>query len=371
MNSPNAPAESSQNQVVQLLLNLLLLATVLYCFFLSIELLASSIKLFGKDLATQLFDLTRNPFIALFIGIAATSLMQSSSATTSMVVGMVASGTLAFPLAVPIVMGANIGTSITNTLVSLGHIGNPIEFRRAFAASTVHDMFNLIAVLIFFPLEITFHFLDRFGHNVANLLADAGGIKLGSPLKMIVKPAVHWIIDTVSHNPWVCLVLAMILLFGSITFLTKVLKKLFMGRVDTWFQEKLFNHAYKALILGVGITAMVQSSSITTSLIVPLAGAGILNIHQIFPYTLGANIGTTVTALMASLVTTDPNAVAIALVHLLFNLLGTIVIWPIRRLPIYLAETLAKYSVKNRLVPVLYVGIVFIALPLSIIFLTK
>ncbi len=371
MNSPNAPAESGQNPLLRLILNLLLLALVLYCFFLSIELLASSIKLFGKDLATSLMHLTKNPFVSLFIGIAATSLMQSSSATTSMVVGMVASGTLAFPLAVPIVMGANIGTSITNTLVSLGHIGNPREFQRAFAASTVHDMFNLLAVLIFFPLEIAFGILDKFGHKIAFLLENAGGIKLGSPLKMIVKPAVHFITDTVSHNPWVCLIIAMVLLFSSITLLTKVLKKLFMGRVDTWFQEKLFNHAYKALLLGLGITAMVQSSSITTSLVVPLAGAGILNIQQIFPYTLGANIGTTVTALMASLVTTDANAVAIALVHFLFNLMGTVIIWPIRRVPIFLADLLAKYSVRNRLVPFAYILIVFIVLPLTIIFLTK
>ena len=366
-----------QTQIRQAWLNVLVLLLVLYAFFFSIELLSKSIKLFGEGLAEHLFTLTSNPFVALFIGIGATSLMQSSSATTTMVVGMMASGVLCkdgipcFELAVPIIMGANVGTSVTNTLVSLGHIGHSAEFRRAFAASTVHDMFNLMAVLVFFPLEMLTGFLSSSGVFMVEFIKDVDGLKLLSPLKAIIKPAVSATLQLIDQNPWVGLVLALIVLFLSIGQLTKVLKRLFLGTAETWFQRYLFNNAGKALALGVALTALVQSSSITTSLIVPIAGAGILTLQQIFPYTLGANIGTTVTAIMASLVTQNPAAVSIALVHLLFNICGTVLVWPLRQVPCWMAENLAALSIHNRVIPFAYVLFTFILLPLGVIFLSQ
>lgn len=374
-----APREGASRP--PLWLRLLLLLFVLYAFFVSIELLSGSIKLFGKGLAEYLFTLTSHPMVALFIGIGATSLMQSSSATTSMVVAMVASGALDLSLAVPIVMGANIGTSVTNTLVSMGHIGRSQEFRRAFAASTVHDMFNLLAVAVFFPLEVLTGVFDRIGLAIANSFEGVGGFAMASPLKLAIKPAVHEIQALLksafdadaSWNPvaWFGLLIALVLLFASITQLTRVLKLIFMGSAEGWFQTKLFNHPLKALVLGLVLTALVQSSSITTSLIVPIAGAGLLTIQQIFPYTLGANIGTTVTAILASLATANSAAVAIAMVHLIFNVAGTILVWPVRRFPVFLAESLATAAIRNKFIPVAYILFVFILLPLGVIFLTK
>lgn len=361
--------------------NVLILLLVLYCFFFSIELLAKAIKLFGADLADQLFQFTSNPFVGLFIGVGATSLMQSSSATTSIVVSMVAAGSLPLPLAVPIIMGANIGTSVTNTLVSMGHISRSHEFRRAFAASTVHDMFNLLAVAVFFPLELFTGFFSRAGLLMEGYLEGFGGLKFASPLKAVVKPVVELIQEIVlsfasseaSWNPaaWIQLAIALFTLFFAINQLTKILKKLFMGSAENWFDKHLFNYAYKAMALGLVVTFLVQSSSITTSLIVPMAGAGLLTLEQIFPYTLGANIGTTITAIMAALSTQNPNAIAIALVHLLFNLLGTLMIWPVRKLPVIMANLLAEYSLKSRFIPAVYVLFTFIIIPLGMIFLMK
>lgn len=374
-----APREASGRPPVWL--RVLLLLFILYAFFVSIELLSGSIKLFGKGLAEYLFTLTSHPMVALFIGIGATSLMQSSSATTSMVVAMVASGALDLSLAVPIVMGANIGTSVTNTLVSMGHIGRSQEFRRAFAASTVHDMFNLLAVAVFFPLEVATGIFDMVGLAIADGIEGVKGLSVASPLKMVVKPAVHEIQNMLklvfdadaSWNPvaWLGLLIALVLLFASITQLTRVLKMIFIGSAEGWFQTRLFNHPLKSLALGLVLTALVQSSSITTSLIVPIAGAGLLTIEQIFPYTLGANIGTTVTAILASLATAQPAAVAIAMVHLLFNLSGTLLVWPVRFIPIWLANKLASAAIRNRFIPVAYVLVTFILLPLGVIFLTK
>jgi sodium-dependent phosphate cotransporter len=117
--------------------------------------------MFGSGLAETLIATTTNPLVGLFIGILATSIIQSSSSTTSIVVGLVAGGALNVANAIPIVMGANIGTSVTNLLVSLTQIRRDLEFRRALSAAIVHDFFNILAVIVIFPLQYFTNFLGR------------------------------------------------------------------------------------------------------------------------------------------------------------------------------------------------------------------
>jgi sodium-dependent phosphate cotransporter len=113
-------------------------------------------------------------------------------------------------------------------------------------------------------------------------------------------------------------------------------------------------------------TASVQSSSATTSLLVPLAGTGVLSLRQIFPYTLGANIGTTITAILASLSTGSPAAVTVALAHLSFNILGIAIFYPLRALPIWLAKhagRIASRSKRNSAAAVvIFIALIFIPL---------
>jgi sodium-dependent phosphate cotransporter len=129
--------------------------------------------------------------------------------------------------------------------------------------------------------------------------------------------------------------------------------------------------------VGTIVTMMVQSSSITTSLLVPLAGAGLITLEQAFPITLGANIGTTITALLASLAVSGPNAtlgVEIALVHTLFNVCGTVIIYPIKRirnLPLRAARWLTTAAVKSKKVAIIYVITLFYILPIALIILDK
>jgi sodium-dependent phosphate cotransporter len=143
---------------------------VLYVFLVSVQLLGTGFKMFGGEFSERLIATTSNPFIGLFIGILATSIVQSSSMTTSTVVGFVASGMLSIENAVPIIMGANIGTTVTCAIVSLGHVTRKEEFRRAFAAASVHDFFNVLAVLVLFPLEIATGFLRRSAQALSGLL---------------------------------------------------------------------------------------------------------------------------------------------------------------------------------------------------------
>jgi sodium-dependent phosphate cotransporter len=91
----------------------------------------------------------------------------------------------------------------------------------------------------------------------------------------------------------------------------------------------------------------------------------------VFPYVLGANVGTTVTAILAALVTGEEVAVTVAFAHLLFNITGMALIWPVRRLPIALSSLLAEYTLRSRLVPILYILVTFFVIPLALIYLVR
>jgi sodium-dependent phosphate cotransporter len=335
----------------------------LYTFFVSIGLISTAFKLAGKGFAQTLLQTTADPVIALFIGILATALMQSSSTTTSLVVGLVGGGALTVGNAIPIIMGANIGTSVTNTIVSVGHIKRSGEFKRAFAAASVHDFFNLLAVAILFPLEQVTGILAFCAEEIEIFFVNLGGMTFTSPLKIITKPVVNGFASLVGDYGWILFFIAIALLVSALLGLVKTLRLLVLDRVEAFFSRTIFRTAVHAYVLGIFVTVAVQSSSITTSIVVPLAAAGVLTLEQIFPYTLGANVGTTVTALLASLATGNPAAVTVAFVHLLFNVFGIVIIWPIRRLPLYLSRLLAELTIKSRLVPLIYILLVFFVLP--------
>ena len=353
------------------LINFFFLLCFLYLFLFSIELMGTSLKMLGKGLAEALIATTTNPLIGLFVGILSTSIVQSSSFTTSIVVGLVAGGALNVANAIPIIMGANIGTSVTNILVSLAQIRRSLEFRLAFSAAIVHDFFNILAVLVLFPLQYFTNFLGHMATFMGENFQSIGGLKFLSPIKASTKPLVEFLKNLVGDYPWILFVLSLLLLLVALTRMVKILKVLVVEKAEGWFDRYLFKNALRAFLVGLVLTALVQSSSITTSLAVPLAGAGVLTLMQIFPYTLGANVGTTVTAILAALVTGNLAAVTVAFSHLLFNVSGIIIWWPFRIVPITLAEKFAAIAVRKKVIPILYVVIVFFLLPVLLIFISR
>jgi len=354
---------------------------LLYCFLVSIGLMGSAFKGFGKGFAENLIKTTSNPLVGLFIGILATSLVQSSSTTTSIVVGMVGSGVIAVPNAIPIVMGANIGTTVTNTLVSLGHVSRRDEFRRAIAAATVHDFFNLICVAVLFPLELATGFLQKVATRMSGLFEDAGGIKFVSPIKAATKPAVDaigYLAKVLLESPLLCyilmLVFSFVILLFSLYFIVKIMKSLVVGRAEIVLDNVINKSSFLGLFAGLFFTIIVQSSSITTSLLIPLVAAGILTVESAFPITIGANIGTTTTAILASFATGNINAIIIAFAHFLFNLTGTLFIYPIRAcraIPISLAKSLGDLAAEKRRYAFFYVVGLFFILPALLILISK
>ena len=320
---------------------------LLYAFFFSIELMSEAFKLAGRGFAETLINTAADPVAGLIIGFLATSLIQSSSTTTTIVVGLVAADTLTVPLAIPIIMGANIGTTTTNTIVSIGHVTRPREFERAFAASTVHDFFNVLAALTLLPLELLFHPIEHMAHFLESLFADAGGLRLASPLQALVGPPVDALVEALPHEIPLA-VIALAVLFFALNQMMKVMRGAVLERMSGLFDRLLFRNDATSFALGLAATVSVQSSSATTSLIVPLAGTGVLTMRQIFPYTLGANVGTTITAILASFATGSSAAVTIALAHLSFNLLGIVIYYPLRALPIWMAEKVGHYAARTK-----------------------
>lgn len=362
---------------------LLLVVFLLYIFLLSIGLMGSAFKGFGKDFAEKLISTTSNPFVGLLIGVLATSLVQSSSTTTSLVVSIVGAGSLSVANAIPIIMGANIGTTVTNTLVSLGHVSRKEEFKRAISAATVHDFFNLICVAVMFPIELLFHPLEKGATYLSSLFTGSSGLgTFNSPIKTIIKPVVKWIQHTASDlmggsdkaSYIFMVILSFVLLFLALYYIVKVMKSLVVNRAEIVLNNMIAKNSYLALIAGLLFTIAVQSSSITTSLLIPMVAAGILTVESVFPITMGANIGTTTTAILASLATGNVNAIIIAFVHFLFNCTGVIFLYPIpicRKIPIKLAHGLGELAAYKRRYAFLYVLSVFFIIPGLMIIIPK
>jgi sodium-dependent phosphate cotransporter len=362
------------------------IAFLLYVFLLGIKGLSEGFELLGSDVLDRFFQATENPFIGLIVGLFATTVMQSSSVTTSMVVALVAAPDTPLPLAnaVPRIMGANIGTTVTSVLVSLGHIGRPEEFRRAFPVALCHDLFNYFAVLVLLPLELATGFLRRTATALAALVEDVGGVTYRSPIRSVldagygpVEALTEAVFAARPGQALFLIVLSGAMIFLALFLLVRLMRAAAHGRIEAMVTSLLDSHALVGMVIGVVVTVMVQSSSLTTSLLVPLAAAGLLRLEQAFPVTLGANMGTTVTAFMAALAVSGPNAAAgleIALVHLLFNVTGIVLVYPvpaIRAIPLRLAVALTGLGLRSR--RTLIVGVVgaFYGVPALILLVSR
>ncbi|XP_002928182.2 sodium-dependent phosphate transport protein 2A [Ailuropoda melanoleuca] len=427
------------------LLKVPLMLVFLYLFVCSLDVLSSAFQLAGGKVAGDIFKdnaILSNPVAGLVVGILVTVLVQSSSTSTSIIVSMVSSGLLEVSSAIPIIMGSNIGTSVTNTIVALMQAGDRTDFRRAFAGATVHDCFNWLSVLVLLPLEAATGYL----HHVTGLVVASFNIRGGRDapdlLKIITEPFTklviqldksvitsiatgdeslrnhsliriwchpdptgvsgaqaasswtagnatmekcnHMFVDTGLPDLAVGLILlagSLVLLCTCLILLVKMLNSLLKGQVAKVIQKVIntdfpapFTWAtgYFAMVVGAGMTFVVQSSSVFTSAITPLIGLGVISIERAYPLTLGSNIGTTTTAILAALASPREklsSSFQIALCHFFFNISGILLWYPVpcTRLPIRMAKALGKRTAKYRWFAVLYLLLCFLLLP-SLVF---
>jgi sodium-dependent phosphate cotransporter len=352
-------------------------AACLYFFLCAINVMGGGLKMMANapptsDWIDEAIRGATNPFAALTAGILVTAVVQSSSFTTSMIITMAAAGVIPVEAAVFAVMGANIGTSVTGIIVALFNMRIRRQFRRALSAALVHDIFNLLSVGVLFPLEWAFHFLARIATYVPQVLGVSTEGKPTSPVKVITKPVVEffeWAADLVfSNDAWIGLSVAvggLALLFFSLVMLVTNLKGALLRQIEGLFRSVFFRNDLVAGVVGTITTVLVQSSSVTTSLIVPLAGAGAVKLYRVFPFMLGANIGTTVTGVIAAAAVVDHKdvAVTVAACHVLFNICGILIWYPLRRVPIGLAHWYGRLAAQSKRYAFLFLLTVFFVVP--------
>jgi len=366
---------------------ILIALALLYIFLIGIKFISISFGLFGSGFAEQFVIIYSNPFCGLFTGILVTSLVQSSSATTSLIVGLAGSGLLPLESAIPMVIGANMGSTITSLLVSFTFITRKEDFRRAFTAATMHDFFNVFTILVFFPLEMFFHIIEKSALFLTDIFQNVGGVAFTSPVKMIIDPvtksAQHLLLDTFGIADVlasiILLIVAILIVVFSLIYLVKTMRSLVINTTEKVIDRLLFRNTFTAFTLGMLLTAVIQSSAVTVSMVVGMVAAGFLDLNRAYPFTLGANIGTTITALLASLVTLNSESGAavntigltVALSHLVFNIYGTMIFLPLRKVPIFCATKFGQFASEFKVLAVIFVICGFYVVPLALIFLTR
>lgn len=433
----------------------MLVFCLLYFFICSLDFLASAFRLIAGRTTGDIMSnkYIENPIVGLMIGILVTVLVQSSSTSTSIIVSMVSADILEVHNAIPMIMGSNIGTSVTNTIVSLTQVGDRNEFRRAFAGATVHDMFNWLAVITLLIIELSTGMLEALTGAIVHsgaLMNGGGEVKI---LKVITEPFTKLVIqlDKDVLTDWsiggclensttliktscakknssdtsttvtdlstlastsvatttaasiescvqepdgtchflfydtsltdtqvgiILLIASLVILCTALIIIVKILNSMMRGKMAVIIKKTInaeipyvpWITGYIAILVGAFMTFIVQSSSIFTSTLTPLIGIGVITIERSYPLTLGSNIGTTTTALLASMAGSGPtliDAIQIALVHLFFNIFGILLFYPIpfMRFPIPLAKKLGETTAKYRWFAVLYLFVMFFFLP--------
>ncbi|KAL4175844.1 hypothetical protein KRP22_000803 [Phytophthora ramorum] len=369
----------------------------LYLFMVAVKFIESGFTVaLGCD-AKGAFTIADNPLAGLVLGLVTTALLHSSSTITSITVALVATQGLTIRQGVFIVMGANVGTCVTCIVVAFGQIKVRSRFQRAMETATVHTMYNVWSVLIMFPLEVLAHPLERLSVLMSNAKTSTGSFT--SPVDALVKPFANLLIqvdtqailditsgarectDDVSllsggafegtsltdgQIGAIVVVIGFLILAFSLIWFIQMLAKVFLGPTKVLVSRMLAFNGYVNIVAGAVITFAVQSSTVVTCTLTPMAGLGVFTLEQVYPLIVGANLGTCGTALLASLVVGDRQAVAVALAHLWFNVFGIVLFYPIhfmRRPILGWARSVAYFSASWAVVGVLFILLTYLVLP--------
>ncbi len=356
--------------------NFLLIIASVILFLFAINLMGAGFSKLGNEVVASIIYATSNPYVGLFIGLLTTAIIQSSSTTTSMAVAAVASGSISFENAIPIIMGANIGTTITSSIVSLAYLTKKNEFKKAISAGMVHDIFNFATVLIIFPLELKYNLLSNLSRSISSLFYSDQVLTLPLLRDFLNRDLFDWVMPTVIESidsGIILLMIAFLILFGCIKLISNFIYKRLIGKYRTNLENFVFNNKYRSFSWGLLITSAVQSSSLTSSLIVPLVATGKVPLLKAFPFVMGANIGTTITALLAALFRTE-GAINLAIAHFLFNLIGVLIFLPfpfLNKIPPLVANNLGHLTLRYRFIGLLYIIVTFFLLPFTLIYINK
>ena len=262
----------SMDEMMQLIQSLIWLLAGVGIFIVGMNFMSDALeKSAGSGMKKLIERISNNRFSGVGIGAAVTAIIQSSSATSVMVIGLVNAGVMTLMQATPIIMGANIGTTITGVLVALKN-----------------DYFNMAMYFLAFA-GVMMGFVRKEKVKIAGSLCSGLGLIFVGLNIMSSEQA-----------------------FGN-------------PLVETMFTEifKMIDFPLLLILVGVIFTALIQSSSASTGVVITMVGAGVLPLDLALFIILGANIGTCVTALLAS-VGANANSRRVALIHFTFNVIGTV-----------------------------------------------
>ena len=355
---------------------------LIYALVCGVSIMSRGFRSLSGDAAQALFAFADQPLVALAVGVLVTVLIQSSTTKTAITVAAVGTGALTLRHSIPLILGANIGTTVTSTIVALGFAKEPEKFRRAFTGAGISDWFNLLAVAIFLPIEVWLHPLEHVSRDLANLLYGSGSSDLSSfdPVRTITTPVVTGVSSAAGRlndtlGPLVMIMFGVLLIFVVVRYLGDLLKLLMIGRASELLQRAVGRNDAIAMAAGTGVTIVTQSSTVTNTVLVPFVGVGALTPRQLYPITLGAGLGTTLTSVLAAFAVTGGSASAkiglqAAFVHVLFNVFSILVIFVIpilRPIPLVCAEAVANVATRHRWFAAFYMVTVFLALPALVI----
>ena len=261
--------------VVDVITSILSLIAGVGVFLIACTMMSSNLESLSSKKLKKLFEKTsKNKLVGVGVGAVTTTLIQSSSATTVMVIGFVNAGIMSLAQAAAMIFGANIGTTITGQLVSLGLFGNSISVSIIFASLAGIGAF----ILAFAKKDII--------RKIGGILAGFGMIFVGLSL-------MSQAMDSFAASPSL---------------------KDFLASI---------NHPLLLVLIGILLTALVQSSSVMTSIAITMVVTGLITLDQGIYITMGSNVGTCITALIAGL-TSGRNAKRTALIHVIFNVSGVL-----------------------------------------------
>ncbi|ETN72070.1 sodium-dependent inorganic phosphate transporter [Necator americanus] len=346
---------------------------------------AKEIRWSGK--AIKASPLINDPISAVVVGMLATVVLQSATTTTNVLVGMVAADLITVHEAIPVMIGSELGGTLVNAIVSLAYSARPEQFRRAFAAATLGDVFNICCIFVILPLELATGFIEEISWLIVDPLIAEQGISFKT-LDLLTDPVNRMILEvneeelrnaTIDDDyfapdhsfvyrcvfkngsriykcpythlfayssfsdsliGWIVLIISIaVLVFCLIGIVYLIQLNLFQtllkGPLAKYVRGLLSRECpgkwrpctgYSVMLVGLLITLAIQSNNIFNSSLTPLVGSGVITLEQMYPLILGANIGGSSSAVLAAL-TADGSrfekTLHMAVCQVMYNIIGT------------------------------------------------
>lgn len=343
------------------------LLAFLYLFVLSIGMIKRASGFFAPSIRDYLYG-TIGPIKAIALGWFTTAIAQSSGAVSSVVVTFTGNNILDIPTSIYILVGASLGTTITALIISLITVSSKRRyFRHGFEIGLCYTIYSAFLIVIVFVLEYFLGFFSTVSLFLAGLLQDKiKYLQIPDLIGLITDPITSVLFD--KFNVLLLFLFSFLVLIFTLRFISKSIVSVLGGEDKARiFINNHFDSKVKAYFIGMILTALVFSSSITIGLLVPLAVAQLIGLRRSIPFILGADLGTMTDTILVALIVGKTSSLAVALAYGLFAIIGALIFLPnsdkLYKMTKFVSKRLIKISRKKAF----YLLILFILIPLGIV----